>query len=480
MIGFIGLPPTGLFVGKFYVFSALYERGWIWLMVIGAVFTAVSIYYYLGVVRSMYMRARASRPSPAGGSPPRDLALDAAIVISLIVAVGSFFAVDQLIELVRDATTSCPTRSEAALRWKREVAASSCSGGGSTGEAFAAALRRLDADVPITLVERELVGGECSLLRLHAVEGAAAARRRRSAAAQRVPGAAEAVTGGLDADRVFWHRDQVTGGWDDSGQETFLADARRRARSRRRAGRRPGLVEVGDREHPVREARDRDRAQSPSIPPVPGLADVRVLDEPRGDLDARGPREHHRPRRRARSAASSRSSSRGMGSRVTLVDIAERLLPASDPEAGALLARSARSRGHRRCRPRRKASSRVEPGIRVHLSRTAASSRRERLLVATGRRANVEGFGFEQLGADDHATAGSRSTTACAPRESVWAIGDVNGIAMFTHVGKYQARVAAADVAGPSRARPTTAPCPPSRSPIRRSPRSAGPPAKAS
>ena len=57
MIGFIGLPPTGLFVGKFYAFSALYERGWIWLMVLGAVFTAVSIYYYLGLVRSMYMRA---------------------------------------------------------------------------------------------------------------------------------------------------------------------------------------------------------------------------------------------------------------------------------------------------------------------------------------------------------------------------------------------------------------------------------------
>ena len=99
MIGFIGLPPTGLFVGKFYVFSALYDRDWIWLMILGAVFTAVSIYYYLGVVRSMYTRVGGLAALPAGGSPPRDLALDTAIVISLIVAVGSFFAVDQLIEL---------------------------------------------------------------------------------------------------------------------------------------------------------------------------------------------------------------------------------------------------------------------------------------------------------------------------------------------------------------------------------------------
>jgi NADH-quinone oxidoreductase subunit N len=105
MIGFIGLPPVGLFLGKFYVFSALYERGWIWLMVIGAVFTAVSIAYYLGIVRSMYMRPRFAPAAVAGGSPPRDLGLQAAIAGSLVVAVGSFFAVNPLIELVRDAAS---------------------------------------------------------------------------------------------------------------------------------------------------------------------------------------------------------------------------------------------------------------------------------------------------------------------------------------------------------------------------------------
>jgi NADH-quinone oxidoreductase subunit N len=108
MLGFIGLPPTGLFVGKFYAFSALYDRGWIWLMIIGAVFTAVSIYYYLGVVRAMYARPARLAAMPAGGSPPRDLAVDAAIVVSLVVAVGSFFAVDKLIELARDATSFLP------------------------------------------------------------------------------------------------------------------------------------------------------------------------------------------------------------------------------------------------------------------------------------------------------------------------------------------------------------------------------------
>ena len=103
MLGFIGLPPTGLFLGKFYAFSALYDRGWVWLMVIGAVFTAVSIYYYLGVVRAMYMRPRLTAAAVAGGSPPKDLGLDVAIAGSLVVGVGSFFAVDELIDIARDA-----------------------------------------------------------------------------------------------------------------------------------------------------------------------------------------------------------------------------------------------------------------------------------------------------------------------------------------------------------------------------------------
>jgi NADH-quinone oxidoreductase subunit N len=108
MLGFIGLPPTGLFVGKFYAFSALYERGWIWLMVIGAVFTAVSIYYYLAVVRSMYMSGPRLAAAPAGGSPPRDRGIDVVVAASIVVGVGSFFAVDKLIDLANDATFYLP------------------------------------------------------------------------------------------------------------------------------------------------------------------------------------------------------------------------------------------------------------------------------------------------------------------------------------------------------------------------------------
>jgi pyruvate/2-oxoglutarate dehydrogenase complex dihydrolipoamide dehydrogenase (E3) component len=90
----------------------------------------------------------------------------------------------------------------------------------------------------------------------------------------------------------------------------------------------------------------------------------------------------------------------------------------------------------------------VEPGIDVHLA-GGETLRAERLLVATGRRANVDGYGFEQLGV----TIGRRGVEVderLQAADGVWAVGDVTGVAQFTHVGKYQARVAAANLAGGS------------------------------
>src|SRR6266536_2960350 len=86
-------------------------------------------------------------------------------------------------------------------------------GGGSTGEAFAGALRGFEPDVPVKLVERELVGGECSY---YACMPSKALLRPPEvvAAARLAPGAAEAISCPMDARRVFWHRDQLTGGWD--------------------------------------------------------------------------------------------------------------------------------------------------------------------------------------------------------------------------------------------------------------------------
>ncbi len=108
MLGFAGFPLTGGMLGKFYVFSAAYRAGWWWLVVIGVVATGVSLYYYLSVVRAMFMRPAAARADfvVEGGSPPVDHALSVAIGAALVVTVGSFFVVQPLIDLARHAIDS--------------------------------------------------------------------------------------------------------------------------------------------------------------------------------------------------------------------------------------------------------------------------------------------------------------------------------------------------------------------------------------
>jgi len=109
MLGAMGMPLTGGLLGKFYVFSAAYEAGLWWLIVAGVIATAISLYYYLGVIRALYLRPAAElRPAVAGGSPPRDPLLQSAVVLSLVVTVGSFFFVQPLIDLARDAAVSLP------------------------------------------------------------------------------------------------------------------------------------------------------------------------------------------------------------------------------------------------------------------------------------------------------------------------------------------------------------------------------------
>ncbi|MBA3475451.1 MAG: NADH-quinone oxidoreductase subunit N [Actinobacteria bacterium] len=109
MLSAMGMPLTGGLLGKFYVFSAAYEAGLWWLIVAGVIATAISLYYYLGVIRALYLRPVAElRPIVAGGSPPRDPLLQSAVLLSLVVTVGSFFFVQPLIEFARDAAAGLP------------------------------------------------------------------------------------------------------------------------------------------------------------------------------------------------------------------------------------------------------------------------------------------------------------------------------------------------------------------------------------
>jgi pyruvate/2-oxoglutarate dehydrogenase complex dihydrolipoamide dehydrogenase (E3) component len=314
-------------------------------------------------------------------------------------------------------------------------------GGGSSGEACAGALRSFEPDTSITLVERRLVGGECSYFAcmpskalLRAPEALAAARL--------VPGAAEAVCRPPDPERVFWHRDQVVDGLDDTAQQRWLED--RKVELVRGEARvvRAGTVAVDDRE--IAYGRLVIATGSlPQAPPIPGLDGIEYW------TNREATTTHEIPESLVVLGAGPVGCElaqffRRMGSRVALVDVAERLLPRDDPDAGELLHDALAGEGVEIHLGRQ--VERVEPGIRVCLE-GGGGAQGERLLVATGRRANTEGFGFEQLGVTI-GRGGIEVDDRLRAAPGVWAIGDVNGIAMFTHVGKYQARIAAADMTG--------------------------------
>ena len=115
VFSFAGLPLGGGFVGKFYVFAAAYDHGWVWLVIVGVLATLVSLYYYLAIVRAMYMRpSEELQVQPGGGvavtggAPAREVLLHLAVGAALVVSVGSLFAVQPLIDLAQHAASSLP------------------------------------------------------------------------------------------------------------------------------------------------------------------------------------------------------------------------------------------------------------------------------------------------------------------------------------------------------------------------------------
>jgi pyruvate/2-oxoglutarate dehydrogenase complex dihydrolipoamide dehydrogenase (E3) component len=317
-------------------------------------------------------------------------------------------------------------------------------GGGSAAEAFAASLRRLDPDAGITVVERALLGGECTFWAC--MPSKTLLRAPELLAAMRLaPGAADAITGALDLERIFWWRDQVVDGWEDSAHESFLSDRKVEVVRGQARVAEPGVVEVDGRPLTY-DALVVATGSTPTIPPLPGLEDVEAWTT----LEATS--SHEVPRSLivvGGGAAGCELAQlyRRLGADVTLAQRGERLLPRVDSEVAARVAEAFEAEGialRLGC-----AVERVEAadgGVRVHLSDGTAADA-ERLLIAAGRMPNVESLGLETLGVrlndkgivvDEYLSAADR----------VWAIGDPTGVALFTHVSKYQGRVAAANVAG--------------------------------
>ncbi len=314
-------------------------------------------------------------------------------------------------------------------------------GGGATGEAFLGALHRLDNDVRVTLVEHELVGGECSYWAcipsktlLRSVEVAFRARQ--------TPG----ISSQVDPLQVFKWRDEVAEKDDTSqvewvrkhGAEVVKGTARIVA---------PGRIDVDGQELAYDELMVAT-GSVPVMPPIEGLAEVGAWTSREGTSAEAVPESLIVIGGGAVGCELSQFYARA-GSRVTLVQSGDYLLPRVARDAGELLASLFEEEGiDVRLNARAERVERSDRGVRLHLA--GGQLEAANLLVATGRKPNVEGLGLENLDVtvgktgiqvDDRLSAGTH----------VWAAGDVTGVALFTHVGKYQGRVAAANVAGHDR-----------------------------
>jgi pyruvate/2-oxoglutarate dehydrogenase complex dihydrolipoamide dehydrogenase (E3) component len=321
-------------------------------------------------------------------------------------------------------------------------------GAGSAGEHFVGALRRLDDEVEIAVVEHGLAGGECSY---YACLPTKTLLRpgEALAGAQHAPGAAEAVTGALDRAQVWGWRDFVTDGRSDGYHVGWLAEQRAELVRGEARVVREGVVSAGERELEYDELVIAT-GSSPATPPIDGLDGVPYWTS-RDAVWADAVPESLVVLGGGPVGAELAQFFSRMGASVTVVETNERLLSKIDPEAGELLQQRFVDEGIEVRAGRRVSSvSGDDSGVRVDLG-SGETIDTARLLVATGRVPNVDGLGLETLGievtrrgvtVDDRLRAG----------DGVWAIGDVSGVGQLTHLGKYQARVAASNVAGIDRA----------------------------
>ena len=318
-------------------------------------------------------------------------------------------------------------------------------GAGPSGEHCAAALA--EGGQRVAIVERGLLGGECdywacipSKTLLRPGEAVAGARN--------APGAREAVSGEIDSAAAFAWRDFMVSDYDDSGKVAWLEESG--IDLIRGAGRiaGPGEVAVDSKtystDHIVVST-----GSDPVIPPTPGLAELDGIWTNRGATELKqlpgrllvlggGPVGVELGQAFAR-----------MGSSIALVEGADRVLAREPEPLGRALGEALEAEG-----------------IELHFGQFASAARRDgdeyvldfpdgkelrgdKLLVATGRKPRIDGIGLETVGIEP-GKRGIEVDSRMAAGDGVWAIGDVTGIWPLTYVGKYQGRVAAANILGRS------------------------------
>jgi pyruvate/2-oxoglutarate dehydrogenase complex dihydrolipoamide dehydrogenase (E3) component len=316
-------------------------------------------------------------------------------------------------------------------------------GAGPAGEHCASHLA--DGGLRVAIVERDRVGGECdyfacipSKTLLRPGEALAGARN--------APGAREAVSGKLDAGAAFEWRDFMVADYSDAGKIGWLKDAG--IDLIRGAGRIAGAGEVAvDSRTYTTEHIVVSTGSDPVIPPIPGLDELDGVWTNREvtaltDVPSRmlvlggGPVGVEMGQAVAR-----------MGASVALVEGQDHLLPREPKPLGEALGEALTSEDIELCFGQHASAVRVEDGEYVLEFDARDELRGDRLLVATGRSPRVGDIGLESVGIEPGAR-GIEVDSRMAAGDGVWAIGDATGIWPLTYVGKYQGRVAAANILG--------------------------------
>ncbi len=316
-------------------------------------------------------------------------------------------------------------------------------GAGAPGEHCAAAIAR--GGLSVAVVERELLGGECSYW--GCIPSKTLLRPGEAlAAAREAPGAREAVTGTVDVASALAWRDFMVSGYDDAGQAAWARGAgidviRGHGRL---AG--PGAVEVEGTVHTADHVVVAT-GSDPAVPPVPGLRELPGLWT---DREVTGLTEV--PRRLlvlggGPIGVEMAQALARMGAAVTIVERGDRLLAREAPVLGAGVAEALRADGVELRLGAVPTAARLDGGEYVLELDGGTEVRADRLLVATGRRPRVEGIGLETVGITPD-PRGIAVDARLSAGPGLWAIGDVTGLWLLTHVGEYQGRVVASNILG--------------------------------
>ncbi len=317
-------------------------------------------------------------------------------------------------------------------------------GMGPGGEEVAG--RLAGAGLDVVGAEQQLLGGECpywgcvpSKMAIRAANLLAEAGRVRAMAGD--------ATVSPDWEPVARRiRDEATDDWDDRvAVERFENKGGRFVRGRGRILA-PGRVLAGEREIEARRAVVVATGTRPSVPPVPGLADITYWTN-REALEAKELPSSLVVLGGGAVGVELAQAFARFGVRVTVVEAADRLLALEEPEAGELLAEVLGGEGID-VRVGAQATRVRRDGYRFALSLADGEIvTGEQLLVATGRRLDARAVGLEAVGVPADAPAVPVDEHLRVV-EGVWAVGDVTGKGAFTHVAIYQARIAAADILG--------------------------------